>query len=133
VYPHPRYESHPIARRHGFDGVLVAALMLSMFAATAMILLTKRLIQKYDSLEITAWMIVIGTLILLVWTESSHALRIHFSRDVWAAAAAQGLLGNDWCVFILELGIGASASVASWSVSESGAARGGISWRHDSA
>jgi drug/metabolite transporter (DMT)-like permease len=42
---------------------------LSMFAAVAMILLSKRLMEEYRSLQVTAWMIAIGTLVLLVWIE----------------------------------------------------------------
>lgn len=68
--------------------------ILSMLAATAMILLTKHLMKKYDPLEITAWMALIGTVILLSWAESSHGLRFHFSEGVWAAAAAQGFLAT---------------------------------------
>jgi len=46
--------------------------LLSMFAATGMILLTKHLTAKYDALQVTTWMLVIGTVLLVLWTELSH-------------------------------------------------------------
>jgi drug/metabolite transporter (DMT)-like permease len=68
--------------------------MLSMVAAAIFILLSKRLLEKYDSVEITAWMILIGTALLVLWSEVFQPLRFHFSAEVWAAAAAQGLLAT---------------------------------------
>lgn len=68
--------------------------LLSMVASTIMILLTKRLIRKYDSLEITAWGLTIGSIMLLLWVEVFHPLRFSFSGKAWAAAAAQGLLAT---------------------------------------
>ena len=65
-----------------------------MVAATLMILLTKRLTKKYDSLEITAWSLFLGTIALLIWVECSHPLRFGFSLKAWSAAAAQGLLAT---------------------------------------
>jgi drug/metabolite transporter (DMT)-like permease len=78
---------------------------LSMFAATAMILLTKHLMEKYDSLELTSWMMLIGTVILLLWAESSQVLRFHFSRQAWVAAAAQGLLATAGAYLFWNLGL----------------------------
>jgi drug/metabolite transporter (DMT)-like permease len=69
-------------------------IMLSMLAAAISILLSKRLLEKYDALEITVWMIVIGTALLVAWSEAFEPLRFHFSREVWAASAAQGLLAT---------------------------------------
>lgn len=68
--------------------------MLSMVAAAIMILLSKHLLEKYDSLEITVWMILIGTALLVAWSEAFQPLRFHFSREVWAASAAQGFLAT---------------------------------------
>ena len=68
--------------------------LLSMFAAVAMILCSKRLINRYDALHVTATMIVIGTIMLLVWVELFEPLRFHFSLKTWAAVAAQGLLAT---------------------------------------
>jgi drug/metabolite transporter (DMT)-like permease len=79
------------------DGPTLAGdllVLLSMFAAVAMIVLTKRLTATYDSLQITAWMLSVGCALLLVWVESTHPIRFHFSPIVWTAAAAQGLLAT---------------------------------------
>jgi len=67
---------------------------LSMFAALVMILISKRLMVDYGSLQVTAAMIVIGTVILLLWTEATHPLRTHFSTSVWLAVIAQGVLAT---------------------------------------
>lgn len=68
--------------------------MLSMAAAAIFILLSKTLLHKYDSLEMTAWMILTGTAFLVIWSEAVQPLRFHFSTETWAAAAAQGLLAT---------------------------------------
>jgi drug/metabolite transporter (DMT)-like permease len=68
--------------------------MLSMAAAAIFILLSKRLLHKYDSVEMTAWMILLGTAMLVIWSEAVQPLRFHFSSETWAAAAAQGLLAT---------------------------------------
>ena len=67
---------------------------VSMFAALVMMLITKRLISEYGSLPVTAAMIITGTVILLVWIEATHPLRLHFSSRVWLAVIAQGLLAT---------------------------------------
>jgi drug/metabolite transporter (DMT)-like permease len=65
---------------------------LSMFAAMGMVLLSKHLVTEYGALQFTAWMIGIGTLILLAWIEATHPMRLHFSFHVWLAVIAQGTL-----------------------------------------
>lgn len=67
---------------------------VSMFAALVMILISKRLMTEYGSLQVTATMLLIGTVILLVWTEATHPVRIHFSVRVWLAVIAQGFLAT---------------------------------------
>jgi len=67
---------------------------VSMFAALVMILISKRLMTEYGSLQVTATMLVIGTVILLIWTEVTHPVRIHFSTRVWLAVIAQGFLAT---------------------------------------
>ena len=67
---------------------------VSMFAALVMILISKRLISEYGSLQVTAATITIGTVILLVWIETTHPLRFHFSSRVWLAVIAQGVLAT---------------------------------------
>jgi len=65
---------------------------LSMFAAMVMVLLSKHLMTEYGALQFTAWMIGIGTVILLAWIEATHPMRFHFSFHVWLAVIAQGIL-----------------------------------------
>lgn len=79
--------------------------MLSMVAAAIFILLSKDLLRKYDSLEMTAWMIVIGTALLVAWAEVMNPLRFHFSREVWGAAAAQGLVATAGAYFFWNWGL----------------------------
>ena len=67
---------------------------VSMLAATVMILLTKRLTVKYDSLQITSWMLVLGSVELLMAIECVHPIGFHFSTSVWLAAVAQGVLAT---------------------------------------
>ena len=68
--------------------------LLSMFAAVAMILCSKRLIASHGALPMTAVSIILGTIFLLVWVEITHPIRFHFSPGIWGAAAAQGLLAT---------------------------------------
>jgi drug/metabolite transporter (DMT)-like permease len=65
-----------------------------MFAAVAMILCSKRLMAEYDALQVTATMLIAGTVMLLVWVELTRPLRFRFSLQTWAAVAAQGLLAT---------------------------------------
>lgn len=68
--------------------------LISLIAATAMILITKRLMAEYDPLQVTASMIILGTLLLLAWVEAVVPLRFHFSMRAWIAVVAQGLLAT---------------------------------------
>jgi len=88
---------------------------LSMFAALVMILLSKRLMDNYGSLQVTAWMIGTGTLILLAWIEATHPMRFHFSLHVWLAVIAQGILGTT-AAFLLW----------NWGLARVAAARAGV-------
>jgi drug/metabolite transporter (DMT)-like permease len=65
---------------------------VSMFAAMVMIIVSKCLMDEYGSLQVTAWVIAIGTATLLVWVEATHPMRAHFSFHVWLAVIAQGIL-----------------------------------------
>lgn len=68
--------------------------LVSMIAAVVMILTTKRLMSEYDPLQVTAAMIVIGTVLLLIFVAVSQPVRFHFSIKAWIAVAAQGLLAT---------------------------------------
>jgi drug/metabolite transporter (DMT)-like permease len=74
------------------DGDLLV--LVSLCAAAAMILLSKRLIASHGALPVTASTIILGTIMLLVWVELTQPLRFHFSLASWGAAAAQGLLAT---------------------------------------
>ncbi len=65
---------------------------VSMFAAMVMIIVGKRLMDEYGSLQVTAWLIAIGTAVLLIWVEATHPMRARFSFHVWLAVIAQGIL-----------------------------------------
>ena len=67
---------------------------VSMLAAVVSILITKRLMEKYDSLQITASMIVLGTIFLVLWVMLSQPWRFPFSPETWTALAAQGLFAT---------------------------------------
>jgi drug/metabolite transporter (DMT)-like permease len=68
--------------------------LVSMFAAVAMIMCSKRLIPTHGALPVTAASIIMGTISLLIWVELTQPLRFHFSRAVWAGAIGQGLLAT---------------------------------------
>jgi drug/metabolite transporter (DMT)-like permease len=68
--------------------------LISMLAAVVSILITKRLMEKYDSLQITAAMIVLGAIFLVLWVTWSQPWRFRFSPETWTALAAQGLLAT---------------------------------------
>lgn len=68
--------------------------LLSMFAAVAMILCSKRLLVTHDALQVTASIIASGTIMLILWAELSRPLRFHFSWMAWSAVVAQGLLAT---------------------------------------
>lgn len=67
---------------------------LSMFAAAAMTLCSKRLVASHGALQVTAATIILGTILLVTWLELWQPLRFHFSGKAWGAALAQGLLAT---------------------------------------
>ena len=66
----------------------------SMVAAVVLTLLTKRLVEEYDSPYVTAATIVSGTLVLVAGTAIFERLRFTFSTRAWLAVAAQGVLAT---------------------------------------
>jgi drug/metabolite transporter (DMT)-like permease len=66
----------------------------SLCLALVMILCTKNFIPLYGSLFLTALMLVIGTVALLVWAGSTHALHWHHSSRAWTAVIAQAVLAT---------------------------------------
>ena len=71
-----------------------ALVLISMVAAVAMILCSKRLIASHGALAVTATTIILGTIFLLVWVEITRPVRCHFSNRAWGSAVAQGLLAT---------------------------------------
>ena len=59
-----------------------------------MILVTKQLMKTYDSLQVTALTIIMGTVWLVLGTELFQPLRFRFSTGTWVAVAAQGMLAT---------------------------------------
>jgi drug/metabolite transporter (DMT)-like permease len=43
-------------------------------------------------LQVTAWLIAIGTAVLLIWVEATHPMRARFPFHVWLAVIVQGIL-----------------------------------------
>jgi drug/metabolite transporter (DMT)-like permease len=68
--------------------------LISLVAAVVMILASKRLVDRHDSLQVTAAMIMVGTVFLLVLAELWQPLRFHFSPTTWLAVGAQGILAT---------------------------------------
>jgi len=68
--------------------------LVSMVAAVVMILLTKRLFDTHDAIQVTASMIVLGTIFLLIGAEILQPLRFQFSPKTWVAVLAQGALAT---------------------------------------
>lgn len=71
-----------------------ALVLISMVAAVAMILCSKRLIASHGALAVTATTIILGTIFLLIWVEITGPVRFHFSNRAWGSAVAQGLLAT---------------------------------------
>jgi len=69
--------------------------VLSMFAAIAWILISKRLMRRHSAVMVTAFVYWIGTVLLaavVITTSSVPAL--HYSTRAWVAVAEQGLLAT---------------------------------------
>jgi len=69
--------------------------VLSMFAAIAWILISKRLMKEHSPLLVTAYVFWIGTLLLAITVFASKGLpSLIYSGRVWAAVAEQGVLAT---------------------------------------
>jgi drug/metabolite transporter (DMT)-like permease len=69
--------------------------VLSMFAAIAWILISKRLMRRHSAVMVTAFVYWIGTLILAaVVIATSGFPSVHYSTAAWVAVAEQGLLAT---------------------------------------
>ena len=69
--------------------------VLSMFAAIAWILISKRLMRRHSAVMVTAFVYWIGAAILAaVVITTSGVLSLHYSTRTWVAVAEQGLLAT---------------------------------------
>jgi drug/metabolite transporter (DMT)-like permease len=69
--------------------------VLSMFAAIAWILISKRLMQRHSAVMVTTYVFWIGTVLLAaVVTTTSGIPSTHYSTRAWVAVAEQGLLAT---------------------------------------
>lgn len=68
--------------------------VLSMFAAIAWILISKRLMRQHSSIVVTASVYGIGTLLLAAAVMTSGVPALHYSSRAWVAVAEQGLLAT---------------------------------------
>jgi drug/metabolite transporter (DMT)-like permease len=69
--------------------------VLSMFAAIAWILISKRLMQRHSAVLVTGMVFWIGTLMLaLVEVTTSGIPSLDYSTRVWLAVAAQGFFAT---------------------------------------
>ena len=81
-----------IARANVRGDLLV---VLSMFAAIAWILISKRLMRHHSAVMVTAFVFWIGTVFLAaVVTATSGVPSLHYSNRTWVAVAEQGLLAT---------------------------------------
>ena len=69
--------------------------VLSMFAAIAWILISKRLMREHSPVMVTGFVYWLGTLLLVaVVVTKSGIPSLHYSHRVWVAVAEQGLLAT---------------------------------------
>ncbi|HTS35034.1 MAG TPA: EamA family transporter [Candidatus Solibacter sp.] len=69
--------------------------VLSMFAAIAWILISKRLMRQHSALTVTGFVYWIGTLVLaLVVVITSGVPALHYSTRAWIAVAEQGFFAT---------------------------------------
>jgi drug/metabolite transporter (DMT)-like permease len=69
--------------------------VLSMFAAIAWILISKRLMRSHSAMMVTAFVYWIGMLLLAAVVATTFGVpSMHYSTRVWIAVAEQGLLAT---------------------------------------
>jgi drug/metabolite transporter (DMT)-like permease len=80
--------------------------VLSMFAAIAWILISKRLMRQHSPMMVTASVFWIGTLILAaVVIITSGVPSLHYSTSAWIAVAEQGLFATASTTFLWNWGL----------------------------
>ncbi|ABF43486.1 Putative 10 TMS drug/metabolite exporter, DME family, DMT superfamily [Candidatus Koribacter versatilis Ellin345] len=79
--------------------------VLSLLAAVVMVMITKKLIGRHDSLHVTSMMIVLGTLMLIPWAVLTHPMRFDFSTSTWIGVAAQGFIATSGAYLLWNWGL----------------------------
>ena len=80
--------------------------VLSMFAAIAWILISKRLMRRHSALIVTTSVFWIGTMLLtLVVLTTSGVPSLHYSTRAWVAVAEQGLFATTGATVLWNLGL----------------------------
>jgi drug/metabolite transporter (DMT)-like permease len=80
--------------------------VLSMFAAIAWILISKRLMRRHSALMVTASVFWIGTILLaLIVLTTSGVPSLHYSTRAWIAVAEQGLFATTGATVLWNLGL----------------------------
>lgn len=80
--------------------------VLSMFAAIAWILISKRLMRRHSALMVTASVFWIGTTLLtIVVLITSGVPQLHYSTRAWIAVAEQGLFATTGATVLWNLGL----------------------------
>ena len=81
---------------------------VSLFAGVAWILLSQRLMRtgRYSPVTVSAYVITVGTLMLVVWVVATEGLPpVHLSARTWASVAAAGLLATTVTTYLWNWGI----------------------------
>ena len=81
---------------------------VSLFAGVAWILLSQRLMRtgRYSPVTVSAYVITVGTLMLIVWVVATEGLPpIHLSARTWASVTAAGLLATTVTTYLWNWGI----------------------------
>jgi drug/metabolite transporter (DMT)-like permease len=78
----------------------------SMAAATAWVLLSQRLMQRYSSAVVTCSVIILGTLMLAAWVIAVYGLPpVRLSVATWLALIGQGLLCTTLATLLWNWGV----------------------------
>jgi drug/metabolite transporter (DMT)-like permease len=67
---------------------------VSMLAAVVSILITKRLMEKYDWFQITASTIVLGTIFMVLWGDAVRARAISLLAENMDSTSSSGLFAS---------------------------------------
>ena len=78
---------------------------VSLVTALVMILVTKHLMSTYGALYLTSFLLILGTVALIIYAEIFHPIGWHHSTRTWTAVAAQGVLATAGAYFLWNWGL----------------------------